>query len=176
MNRTLLTRRHVICERVGPATALRRSAVLSDTRTRGSRLSKLVTTALTHHQRAYHDYTKHYRSGNPLSRFIGPQVGRFHPIAAVVVGMVGLASKLFLAIFTRTAVLHADRLRRHVYGRSRVEAGAGKGVVTVLNHTSTMDDPVLWGVLPLWVLLSHRRNRWALAAQDICYTNPVAQV
>ncbi|RDB20473.1 Tafazzin [Hypsizygus marmoreus] len=49
----------------------------------------------------------------------------------------------------------------------------GKGVVTVSNHISTLDDPVTWGVLPARYYLHSRMTRWTLGASDILFTNPV---
>ncbi|KAG5354886.1 Lysophosphatidylcholine acyltransferase [Yarrowia sp. B02] len=47
----------------------------------------------------------------------------------------------------------------------------GRGLLTVMNHTSVLDDPVVWGMLPNdngwipWLM------RWATGAKDICYKN-----
>lgn len=47
----------------------------------------------------------------------------------------------------------------------------GRGLVTVMNHTSVLDDPVVWGQLPYdngwipWLV------RWGTGAADICYKN-----
>ncbi len=47
-------------------------------------------------------------------------------------------------------------------------------VVTVANHHSCMDEPLLWpailGVRDVW---NHRLMRWALAAHDICFSNRI---
>lgn len=45
------------------------------------------------------------------------------------------------------------------------------GLITVSNHISCMDDPLMWGPLMTWSdLLRSRRIRWILAADDICFT------
>ncbi|KAG1715962.1 hypothetical protein ID866_1186 [Astraeus odoratus] len=49
----------------------------------------------------------------------------------------------------------------------------GQGVVTVSNHLSTLDDPVVWGALPARFYLSPHTNRWVLGASDIIFTNLV---
>ncbi|KZP13038.1 hypothetical protein FIBSPDRAFT_754067 [Athelia psychrophila] len=53
------------------------------------------------------------------------------------------------------------------------ERASGRGVVTVCNHISTLDDPLTWGVLPTRLTLNHRTTRWALGASDVMFTNPV---
>ncbi|RUP45989.1 acyltransferase-domain-containing protein [Jimgerdemannia flammicorona] len=45
--------------------------------------------------------------------------------------------------------------------------------ITVANHCSVMDDPILWGLMPLRSFLKcPQRMRWVLAAADVCFTNP----
>ncbi|KAL2820893.1 hypothetical protein BDW59DRAFT_181339 [Aspergillus cavernicola] len=46
-----------------------------------------------------------------------------------------------------------------------------KGLLTVSNHISVMDDPLMWGFLPLKYNfgLSSSNRRWGLASHDICY-------
>ncbi|KAL3463915.1 hypothetical protein BJX64DRAFT_276120 [Aspergillus heterothallicus] len=46
-----------------------------------------------------------------------------------------------------------------------------KGLLTVSNHISVMDDPLMWGFLPLKYQfgLSSSNRRWGLASHDICY-------
>ncbi|KAL5333240.1 hypothetical protein BJX70DRAFT_392342 [Aspergillus crustosus] len=46
-----------------------------------------------------------------------------------------------------------------------------KGLLTVSNHISVMDDPLMWGFLPMkyfWGPSSANR-RWGLASHDICF-------
>ncbi|KAL1954290.1 hypothetical protein VTO42DRAFT_1432 [Malbranchea cinnamomea] len=50
-----------------------------------------------------------------------------------------------------------------------------RGLLTVSNHISVMDDPLMWGIVPLhhyWGLQSYNR-RWAFGSHDICFTNRV---
>ena len=42
----------------------------------------------------------------------------------------------------------------------------------MLEIFSSLDDPVMWGVLPAQYYLSSFTTRWALGASDIIFTNP----
>uniref|UniRef100_A0A7S2NY36 Tafazzin family protein n=1 Tax=Leptocylindrus danicus TaxID=163516 RepID=A0A7S2NY36_9STRA len=51
--------------------------------------------------------------------------------------------------------------------------GSNKAVITVSNHNSTIDDPVLFGLLLPWDLkLRPMKIRWTLCSQEICFKNP----
>jgi monolysocardiolipin acyltransferase len=49
-----------------------------------------------------------------------------------------------------------------------------KGLLTVSNHVSVMDDPLIWGVLPLSFTAFHgyMNNRWSFGSHDICFKGP----
>jgi hypothetical protein len=38
-----------------------------------------------------------------------------------------------------------------------------------------MDDPILWGILPLSYLFSPSNMRWGLGSYDLCFTNKYAR-
>lgn len=48
-----------------------------------------------------------------------------------------------------------------------------RGLLTVSNHISVMDDPLIWGVLPLSFTAFHgyQNNRWSFGSHDICFQN-----
>jgi monolysocardiolipin acyltransferase len=50
------------------------------------------------------------------------------------------------------------------------ERPKGKPIITVSNHHSCFDDPGLWSALRFNQVCNKRVIRWALAAQDICFT------
>ena len=51
--------------------------------------------------------------------------------------------------------------------------GSSRAIITVSNHTSTIDDPVLFGLLLPWDLkLRPTKIRWTLCSQEICFKNP----
>ncbi|TRM68468.1 acyltransferase-domain-containing protein [Schizophyllum amplum] len=86
----------------------------------------------------------------------------------LTVAAVGLTCKAFLR--SGLCSLSVDGLH-HL--QAALEAQPRRGVVTVSNHISTLDDPVTWGVLPLPYLFNSRLMRWTLGASDIMFTNPV---
>lgn len=53
------------------------------------------------------------------------------------------------------------------------ERDARRGVITLSNHISTLDDPVTWGILPTHYFFNTRTTRWVLGASDMMFTNPV---
>ncbi|KAI0314569.1 acyltransferase-domain-containing protein [Amylostereum chailletii] len=53
------------------------------------------------------------------------------------------------------------------------ERERGRGVVTVCNHISVLDDPLTWGIMPARSYWNTRTTRWSLGASDIMFTNPI---
>ncbi|KAH9946605.1 acyltransferase-domain-containing protein [Amylocystis lapponica] len=93
-------------------------------------------------------------------------------LSKVTVSTIGLVSKTFLNIgyCSSVSVNGLDNLREALESDER---NHGRGVVTISNHISTLDDPVVWGVLPARWYLSSRMTRWTLGASDIMFTNPL---
>lgn len=48
-----------------------------------------------------------------------------------------------------------------------------RGLLTVSNHIAVIDDPLIWGVLPLSFTAFHgyMNHRWSLGSHDICFGN-----
>ncbi|PPQ92361.1 hypothetical protein CVT25_008711 [Psilocybe cyanescens] len=92
-------------------------------------------------------------------------------LSVATVTTVGLACKAFLNSGLSTIQVNGLQILRDALdGRNR---DPNRGVLTVCNHISTLDDPVTWGILPAHYYLSSRTTRWALGASDIMFTNPV---
>ncbi|KAF8873866.1 acyltransferase-domain-containing protein [Gymnopilus junonius] len=92
-------------------------------------------------------------------------------MSALTVTAVGLTCKAFLSSgLCSIQVSGLQILRDALQSPTRP---LGQGVVTVCNHISTLDDPLVWGVLPAQYYLSSRTTRWALGASDVIFTNPV---
>jgi monolysocardiolipin acyltransferase len=89
-------------------------------------------------------------------------------MSRIVVGGVGLLCKGFLKAFTRTKVHNYDGMINLIERRNK-----GIPLLTVSNHTSTLDDPLIFGILPVSILFNLRLMRWSLGAKDILFTNPL---
>jgi len=49
----------------------------------------------------------------------------------------------------------------------------GIGLLTVTNHVSTIDDPVIWSaILPPRIMWNSKKVRWGQGAKEILFTNP----
>ncbi|KAF5322909.1 hypothetical protein D9619_001050 [Psilocybe cf. subviscida] len=84
---------------------------------------------------------------------------------------VGLICKAFLN--SGLCTLQLNGLHHIVQALEGADRNPKQGIVTVCNHISTLDDPVIWGVLPPRFYLNSRTTRWALGASEIMFTNPI---
>ena len=87
----------------------------------------------------------------------------------LVIGSVGLLSKTFLQFLCRFKVYHQERLL------NQLSLSQGP-VITYANHISMMDDPLMWGSLPITLILSrtHEHIRWGLGASELLYRDPIS--
>jgi len=46
-------------------------------------------------------------------------------------------------------------------------------LITITNHTSCLDDPVLWGMLKCRSFASRQSSRWTLGAKELLFTNSI---
>jgi monolysocardiolipin acyltransferase len=85
---------------------------------------------------------------------------------------VAAISRLFLFAFNKTEVNGLPRFLNLLKSRSDYKARR-RGLVTVSNHVSVLDDPLVWGVLPLSFAAFHgyMNHRWTFGSHDICFTN-----
>ncbi|XP_044465119.1 N-acylphosphatidylethanolamine synthase-like isoform X1 [Mangifera indica] len=79
---------------------------------------------------------------------------------------VGAFAKTVANFLNTTYVHNADTLIRLVHSRP-----CGVPLLTVSNHMSTLDDPVMWGFKG-FPTVDAKLARWVLAAEDICFKNP----
>ncbi|KAJ1273362.1 hypothetical protein BS78_06G274300 [Paspalum vaginatum] len=84
---------------------------------------------------------------------------------AAVFAAVGAFAKLYASMLNTTTVHNADALRRLVSGRP-----PGTPLLTVSNHMSTVDDPLMWGFKG-FATSDAKLGRWVLTAEDICFKN-----
>jgi len=85
-------------------------------------------------------------------------------------GITGALSRSFLFGLNDTEVIGLDRFLEVLDGRKDVDARE-RGLITVSNHVSVIDDPLIWGVLPLKYAFSPGNHRWSLGSYDICFQN-----
>jgi monolysocardiolipin acyltransferase len=85
-------------------------------------------------------------------------------------GISSTISKVFLYGLNRTEVIGLQDFLKILDERAD-PAKRQRGLITVSNHISVLDDPVLWGVLPLKYLYNPQNLRFGLGAHDICFTN-----
>ena len=75
-----------------------------------------------------------------------------------------IVSVVVLRVFNRFRVIRENTLKRLMFHRPK-----GKGLLTVSNHQSVVDDPGLWGaLLPFW-RISPEQMRWSLCTDDIFF-------
>lgn len=95
-------------------------------------------------------------------------------ITRAVFAATAALSKLYLAACSsRIRVDNAHILRRAIFNRP-----PGRPLITVSNHTSPVDDPLLWAavltpieLLKVCLQSPSSTKRWTLGAEEICFTN-----
>ncbi|TVY32383.1 Lysophosphatidylcholine acyltransferase [Lachnellula subtilissima] len=90
--------------------------------------------------------------------------------SSLIMGLTGSLSRGFLFGMNRTEVVGLDRFLETLDNRKNVE-GRARGLITVSNHVSVIDDPLIWGVLPFKYAFSPSNHRWSLGSYDICFQN-----
>ncbi|KAF9691776.1 hypothetical protein EKO04_010363 [Ascochyta lentis] len=84
-------------------------------------------------------------------------------------GAVGLLCKGFLSL--NSIETHGMERFLRLLDERREPRERERGLITVSNHISVMDDPILWGILPLSYMFTPDNLRWGLASYDLCFTN-----
>ncbi|ELT96069.1 hypothetical protein CAPTEDRAFT_20462 [Capitella teleta] len=93
----------------------------------------------------------------------------FRCASKFTVAAVSLFGKLVTEIFNTTHVHNKQQLLDAIEHRE-----SGRPLITVINHTSVLDDPGLHGVLPTRILVRNNHlMRWSVAAQDVCYKRSI---
>ncbi|CAL8463510.1 g3044 [Coccomyxa elongata] len=88
----------------------------------------------------------------------------------LTLALVSIGSKFVLNVLNTTRFTNVERIEK-----AATERPPGTGLLTVCNHTSTIDDPVVLSALLPWKFFytesMHGGNRWSLCAKEICYRN-----
>ncbi|KAL2016287.1 hypothetical protein VTK56DRAFT_3915 [Thermocarpiscus australiensis] len=90
--------------------------------------------------------------------------------SAMIMGMTGVISRCFLYGFNTVEVTGLSRFLDILESR-KDPAKRQRGLLTVSNHISVLDDPLVWGLLPLSYAFDPSNLRWTLGAHDICFKN-----
>lgn len=88
-----------------------------------------------------------------------------HGVCLLTVGV----SKLVLSTCYNTKLNNFHRLEDAI-DRSVKE---NRGLMTVMNHMSVVDDPFIWGVFPWRIYRDLDQIRWCLGAHNVCFQNKV---
>ncbi|KAH8595026.1 hypothetical protein B0O99DRAFT_624199 [Bisporella sp. PMI_857] len=92
--------------------------------------------------------------------------------STATMGFIGSVARSFLYGLNKMEVtglegfLHTLEKRKDINGRQR-------GLITVSNHVSVVDDPLIWGALPISYAFNPANHRWSLGSYDICFQNKI---
>ncbi|KAI1648556.1 uncharacterized protein F4817DRAFT_334321 [Daldinia loculata] len=90
--------------------------------------------------------------------------------SSVIMGLTAALSRGFLYGLNSVEVTGLERFLEVLDKRKDVEKRQ-RGLITVSNHVSVLDDPLIWGVLPFSYAFNPSNHRWGMGAHDICYKN-----
>ncbi|KAI3400979.1 hypothetical protein diail_1187 [Diaporthe ilicicola] len=96
--------------------------------------------------------------------------GLWRGSSSIVMGLTGTLSKGFLNGLSDVQTTGLDNFIKILESRED-PFQRQRGLITVSNHMSVVDDPVIWGVLPLRFAFQPWNLRWSLGAHDICFAN-----
>lgn len=84
-------------------------------------------------------------------------------------GICGMLAKFWANFLNKSQVHNVDQLIKLIKERPQ-----GKPLITLCNHDSCCDDPLIFGAsLPLSYFFRRIQElRWALGAKEICFTSP----
>ncbi|KAM7193276.1 hypothetical protein V8F20_008471 [Naviculisporaceae sp. PSN 640] len=90
--------------------------------------------------------------------------------STMIMGMTGVISRSVLYGLNTVEVTGLKRFQDVLDSRQDV-GKRQRGLLTVSNHVSVVDDPLVWGLLPLSYAFNPSNLRWTLGAHDICFAN-----
>ncbi|KAI0118602.1 acyltransferase [Nemania sp. FL0031] len=90
--------------------------------------------------------------------------------SSLIMGLTASLSRVFLYGLNSVQVTGLQRFLDILDRRKDVNKRQ-RGLLTVCNHISVMDDPLMWGVLPFRYAFNPSNHRWGLGAHDICFKN-----
>ncbi|KAK0711452.1 acyltransferase-like protein [Lasiosphaeris hirsuta] len=88
--------------------------------------------------------------------------------SATIMGLTGILSRGFLYGLNSVEVTGLSRFLDILDSRRDIEKRQ-RGLLTISNHVSVLDDPIIWGLLPTSYGFNPSNLRWTLGAHDICF-------
>ncbi|CAL3968671.1 unnamed protein product [Diplocarpon coronariae] len=88
--------------------------------------------------------------------------------SALIMGLTGSISRGFYYGLNYMEVIGLDNFIETL-DRRRDVGGRDRGLITVSNHVSVVDDPLIWGVLPCRYAFNPSNHRFSLGSYDICF-------
>ncbi|KAK6457207.1 uncharacterized protein RJT20DRAFT_37861 [Scheffersomyces xylosifermentans] len=82
--------------------------------------------------------------------------------------MMLLGTKVLLNVLYKPSVHHIERLDAAM-AKARAE---NRGILTVMNHMSVVDDPSFFAALPMRYHLDVDNIRWGFGAHNVCFSTP----
>lgn len=90
--------------------------------------------------------------------------------SALTLGLTGFLCRSFLLGLTKLEVNGWEKFADLLQSREDIDSRQ-RGLITVSNHLSVLDDPLVWGALPFSKHWSSDNNRWSLASHDLAFPN-----
>lgn len=100
------------------------------------------------------------------SRWGGPVIG---PVLRYLnICVVGVLFGIVVRVLNSFRAIRRKKFLELVFRRPR-----GRGLLTVSNHLSVIDDPGLWAALLPWWRMRPEQMRWSLCTDDVFFANPI---
>lgn len=84
----------------------------------------------------------------------------------IILATVAGASKLFMNLCCKVEAKGMEKLTECILNRP-----VNQPLITIMNHSSILDEPLIWGLLPMEILLNPSKLRWILGADEILFKN-----
>jgi 1-acyl-sn-glycerol-3-phosphate acyltransferase len=101
----------------------------------------------------------------------------------ITIGLTTIAIRIFMNTYGQYDIVNDEHyhhfLELALGGRRKGgrEEDTRQGLITVSNHRSLFDDPgVVSCLLPLWVGVQPRYNRWGICAQEYCFSDKLPSI
>lgn len=97
----------------------------------------------------------------------------------ITISITTLAIRLFMNTYGEYDIMDNQQYKHFLElvlgGHKRKENK--QGLITISNHRSLFDDPgVVSCLLPLWIGIQPKYNRWGICAQEYCYTDKLPSI